>query len=171
MKVNEIYNVDCTLGINELINSKQYVDLIVTDPPYLIKCTNGGYKSNLSKRVRKYNKELLDCNLTCGISTDTFKLLWDCMKKPNFYFFCNRNQIQQYLDFFVNKNKCTWEMLVWNKTNVPPFYSNKYLCDKEYIMHFRKGALCHPPTYQKAKTVFYGSTNKKRQSSIWPSDY
>lgn len=153
--------MDCVQGIMDFINTNQKADLIVTDPPYLIHNTNGGSKSELGKSVRRYNQQLLDSCLTKGISTDIFRVLWDSVKKPNFYFFCNKHQIQQYLDFFVSKNKCAWEMLIWHKTNVPPFYSNKYLCDKEYIMHFRKGALCHPPTYQKAKTVFVGVTNKK----------
>ena len=161
MIINKIYNIDCIQGLSELIKANQKADLIVTDPPYLIKNVHGGDKSELGRSVRKYNQELLDGKLTEGISTNIFKLLWDCIKKPNFYFFCNKPQIQQYLDFFVNKNKCSWEMLIWHKTNVPPFYSNKYLCDKEYILHFRKGALCHPPTYQNAKTVYVGVTNKK----------
>lgn len=153
--------MDCAQGLLELINSNQKVDLIVADPPYLIKDIHGGDKSYLGKRIRKYNQELSDSKLTNGISTTLFKLLWDVMEKPNFYFFCNRAQIPQYLDFFVNKNKCMWDVLIWHKTNVPPLYSNKYLCDKEYILHFRKGASCHPATYQKAKTVFIGTTNKK----------
>jgi len=164
MKINRIYNMDCEKGISQLIESKQQADLIVTDPPYLIKGGRREDKCDLGKSVRKYNYELLDNGLTKGVSNDIFKLLWDAVKKPNFYFFCNKAQIQQYLDFFVTRKKCAWEMLVWNKTNVPPFYSNKYLCDKEYIMHFRKGAICHPPTYQKAKTVFTSSTNKKDKS-------
>lgn len=161
MKINEIYNMDCTQGLLELISTNQKADLIVTDPPYLIKSIHSGYKNELEKSIRNYNNELIDNGLTSGVSNELFKLLWDCVHKPNFYFFCNRAQIQQYLDFFVTKNKCSWEMLIWHKTNVPPLYSNKYLCDKEYIMHFRKGASCHPSTYQKAKTVFVGTTNKK----------
>lgn len=161
MKINSIYNMDCAEGIKQMLNSKIRADLLLTDPPYLMTSTNGGDKSSLSKNVRKYNRELAENNLVNGISSELFKCFWDVVKKPNFYFFCNRAQIQQYLDFFVNRNRCTWEMLIWHKTNVPPFFSNKYLCDKEYIMHFRKGALCHPPTYQKAKTVFVGTTNKK----------
>lgn len=52
-------------------------------------------------------------------------------------------------------------MLIWNKTNVPPFYNNKYLNDKEYILHFHKGVICHPKNYQNAKTVYISPTNKK----------
>ncbi len=161
MKTNKIYNMDCEKGLLQFIEAKQKSDLIVTDPPYLIKNLHGGSKSDLGKSTQKYSQELLDCGLTNGVSNQIFKLLWDAVNKPNFYFFCNRAQIQQYLDFFVTQNKCEWELLVWNKTNVPPFYSNKYLNDKEYILHFRKGAFCHPATYQKAKTVFISTTNKK----------
>lgn len=161
MQTNKIYNMDCEKGILQLIKENQKVDLIVTDPPYLLKHLEHDSKSQLGRSVRKYKQELIDSGLTKGVADSIFKLLWDVMKKPNFYFFCNRAQIQQYLNFFVNKNKCAWEMLIWNKTNVPPFYSNKYLCDKEYILHFRKGTSCHPKSYQNAKTVFTSSTNKK----------
>lgn len=164
MKINKIYNIDCTQGLVEFISTNQKADLVVTDPPYLIKNIHGGDNGAIAKRIRKYNQELSDSKLIDGVSTDILKLLWDSVRKPNFYFFCNRAQIRQYLDFFVDKNKCMWEMLIWHKTNVPPLYSNKYLCDKEYILHFRKGALCHPPTYRKAKTVFIGTTNKKDKS-------
>lgn len=161
MKINEIYNMDCAKGIEQLIETNQKVDLIVTDPPYLLKNLEHNSNSNLGRSIRKYKQELIDNGLTKGISNSLFKLFWDVVKKPNFYFFCNRAQIQQYLDFFVNQNKCAWEMLIWNKTNVPPFYNNKYLNDKEYILHFHKGVICHPKNYQNAKTVYISPTNKE----------
>lgn len=99
--------------------------------------------------------------MTCGIQDVVIKLLWDLVKNPNFYFFCNRAQIQQYLDFFVSKNKCKWDMLIWHKTNVPPLFHNKYLNDKEFILYFHKGVTCQPANYNDAKTVFHTSTNIK----------
>lgn len=158
--INQIYNMDCQAGMKAMIENNIKADLIVTDPPYLIKGIHGG-KSQLGLSVQRSQQELVDCKITDGISNDMLNLMWDVVKKPNFYFFCNRAQIQQYLDFFVTRNKCKWEMLIWHKTNVPPLYHNTYLCDKEYILHFRKGTICNPATYEKAKTVFTSGTNVK----------
>ena len=40
MELDVIYNEDCLKGLKELPDHT--VDLIVTDPPYLISATNGG---------------------------------------------------------------------------------------------------------------------------------
>lgn len=39
IKMNQIYNMDCQAGMKEMIENNIKADLIVTDPPYLIKGT------------------------------------------------------------------------------------------------------------------------------------
>lgn len=64
-----------------------------------------------------------------------------------------------YIDFFVNKNNCSFDIIIWNKTNAMPLFNNKYLTDKEYCLYFRKGAYCNPSCYEDAKTVYYQPIN------------
>lgn len=42
LKINQIYNMDCLLGIQKMLEHRIQADLIVTDPPYFIKSTNFG---------------------------------------------------------------------------------------------------------------------------------
>lgn len=83
------------------------------------------------------------------------------MRKPNMYIFCNARQIPQYIDFFVNQHKCSFDILVWIKDNPVPTYSNKYLTDKEYILYFRKGGYCNPQNYESARSWFMCPLNQK----------
>ena len=49
MKINQIYNMDCLLGIQKMLEQGIQADLIVTDPPYFIKSTKAGGKSELAE--------------------------------------------------------------------------------------------------------------------------
>ena len=81
--------------------SDNSVDLIVTDPPYLIESTNTGSKSNLAKSIQKMNNQLADGVLTSGVNNEILEDFVRVMKKINIYIWCNHKQIPQYLDFFV----------------------------------------------------------------------
>jgi site-specific DNA-methyltransferase (adenine-specific) len=81
------------------------------------------------------------------------------MKAPNIYIWCNHKQIPMYLDYFVNKYKCSFDIIIWVKTNAMPLFNNKYLTDKEYCLYFRKGAYCNPQSYEEAKTVYFQPIN------------
>ena len=85
------------------------------------------------------------------------------MNKINIYIWCNIAQIKSYLDYFIGKLDCSFEILIWNKTNAMPLFNNKYLSDKEYCLYFRKRGYCNPPTYQKGKTVFCLPTTQKEK--------
>lgn len=161
LKINEIYNVDCLVGIEEMLKQGLQADLIVTDPPYLIRSTRAGGKSELARSIQPMNDELANGNLTQGIEETHLRAMWDVMKVPNIYIWCNGTQIPQYIDFFVNKRKCKMDIIVWHKTNATPLFCNKYLSDKEYCLYFRRGAYCQPQTYHKATTVYELPINAK----------
>ena len=150
-ELNNIYNVDSYKAIKGIPDKS--IDLIVTDPPYLINNTNAGGNSELSKSIQKMNDELTNGTLTNGITNDFLEELYRVMKKPNIYIWCNHKQIPQYLDFFVSGKGCSFDILIWNKTNAVPLFNNKYLTDKEYCLYFRKGGYCNPKNYEDAKTV------------------
>ncbi len=137
------------------------VDLIVTDPPYLITNTTAGGKSNLAKSIQKMNDEIFEKNLTKGFDLKILDEMLRIMKKTNIYIWCNHKQIPLYIDYFVTKHKCSFDILIWNKTNAMPLFNNKYLTDKEYCLYFRKSGYCNPSNYIEAKTVFYQPINKR----------
>lgn len=86
------------------------------------------------------------------------------MKKINVYIWCNKEQIPMYLDFFVIKNKCSFEIIIWKKTNAMPLFNNKYLSDKEFCLYFKKGGYCNPKDYESAKTLWEMPINIKDKS-------
>ena len=161
LKINQIYNMDCLLGIQKMLEHGIQTDLIVTDPPYFIKSTKAGGHSELARSIQPMNDQLAQNKLTAGIDDVYLKAMWDVMKVPNIYIWCNGAQIPQYIDFFVKQRKCKMDMIIWRKTNATPLFCNKYLSDKEYCLYFRRGAYCRPLSYDKAKTVYDLPINAK----------
>lgn len=135
------------------------IDLIVTDPPYEIKNTKGGDKNSLGKSIRKMNSEIKEKKLDVSIDPKILPEIIRVMKKINIYIWCNHKQIKMYLNFFVGKHKCKFDIIVWKKSNATPTYNNKYLTDKEYCLYFRKGGYCNPKSYESAKTVYVQPIN------------
>lgn len=160
-------NIKLYLGnSNELIKDipDNSVDLIVIDPPYLLNMS-GGKKgtSDIAKSLLSLEKELTEVNLVNGYDMTILDDLVRVMNKINIYIWCNIAQIKSYLDYFIGKLDCSFEILIWNKTNAMPLFNNKYLSDKEYCLYFRKRGYCNPPTYQKGKTVFCLPTTQKEK--------
>lgn len=155
----------------ELLNGNSYeliktlpdksIDLVVTDPPYLIESTETGSKSRLAKSIQKMNNQLAEGGLTTGVNNTILEELVRVMKKINIYIWCNHKQLPQYLDYFVTRLGCRFDILIWNKTNATPLFNNKYLTDKEYCLYFRRGGHCNPVSYESAKTVYYQPINLK----------
>jgi DNA modification methylase len=158
-KPNNIYNVDSYKAIKEIPDKS--IDLIVTDPPYQIDNTTAGGNSDLSKTIQNMNTELSENQLDKSIDFDILNDFIRVMKKINVYIFCNHKQIPDYLDFFVKKHNCNFDILIWHKPNAMPLFNNKYLTDKEYCLYFRKNAYCNPENYQDASTVYTDIINIK----------
>lgn len=154
---NQIYNEDCYKAIKDIPDKS--IDLIITDPPYLIENTNAGGNSKLSSSIQNMNDELANGILTEGIKIEILDDFMRIMKFPNIYIWCNHKQIPMYLDYFVTQKGCSFDIIIWNKTNAMPLFNNKYLTDKEYCLYFRKGAYCNPQSYEEAKTVYYQPIN------------
>ena len=150
---------DCLHLLKQLPDKS--IDLVVTDPPYLIENTKAGGKSNLAKSIQGMNDEIKNSNLTNGFDICILDEIVRVMKNINLYVWCNHKQIPMYIDYFVNKLNCAFDILIWNKTNAMPLFNNKYLTDKEYCLYFRKNAKCNPKCYNDAKTVFYQPINSK----------
>lgn len=155
---NKIYNKDCISWIKDVPDNT--IDLVIIDPPYKIRKKTQEVNS-LAIAVKKYNLELQRDNLIDEYDKSILEELIRVMKKINIYIWCNGEQVPFYIDYFVNKNNCKMDILVWNKTNAMPLYNNKYMTDKEYCLYFRKGGYCKPTCYEDAKTVFYLPINQK----------
>lgn len=160
-EINNVYNEDCYAAIKNIPDKS--IDLIVTDPPYLIENTNAGghndFSANGKKSIQNMNDQLDNGILTEGIDISILNEFMRVMKVPNIYIWCNHKQIPMYLDYFVTQKGCSFDIIIWNKTNAMPLYNNKYLTDKEYCLYFRKGAYCQPESYEDAKTVYYQPIN------------
>ena len=124
-------NQDCMEFMKEIPDN--FVDLIVTDPPYLI-CTSGAGIYNQTDK--QYVKEL--SKMKDGYEDSVLDEMCRVMKKINIYLWCSQKQIIHLLEYFVCKRKCNWNILSWHKTNPIPACNNKYLTDTEFILYFRE---------------------------------
>lgn len=159
----KLYNEDCFTLLPKLNN----IDLIIADPPYSfsarqIKEGNGGTLNN----IKGFDKSILSLNDKDLINSYDIKkfgeLVCNLQSEINVYFWCNKAQIPEYFDFYVNKCNCKFDILCWHKTNALPSYANKYLTDTEYLLYFHNGkGKCFPQTYEDAKTFYLAPINHK----------
>ena len=156
MKKFELWNGDCLELMKNIPDGS--VDLVLTDPPYIVETSGGGLYKGESV---KYNKEIEF--MKNGFSENVLEEICRIMKKINVYFFCSQKQIPILIDFFVNKKKCNWNLICWHKTNVVPACGNKYLTDTEYILFFREKGVKVYGTYETKKTYYVTPTNQKEK--------
>lgn len=156
---NKIIHADCMNILKELPDNS--IDLVVTDPPYEIVNTRAGGHSELTKSFQSFNDDLVELNLHKNLGVEWCKEIPRIQKNINCYIWCNKAQIKQYLDYFTGNLNCSFDILIWNKTNPIPAFSNKYMPDKEYCLYFRKNSYCQPQGFENARTVFNYPINKK----------
>lgn len=110
MELNKIYNSDCIDGMKSM--PSESVDLIVTDPPYLI-----SYKTNYRKnKDHKFAKEIANDN-DPNVISEYIKECHRIMKDNTaMYMFCSFDKVdffkQELEKYFKVKN-----MIVWVKNN------------------------------------------------------
>lgn len=151
----ELYNGDC-LDVMKNIPDKS-VDLVIMDPPYNIQSKHGSGCFGVSNR--KYHSQLTGQNLDSGISNTVLDELVRVMKKCNLYIWCSKDQLPQYIDYFV-KRGYSLDLLTWHKTNPVPTCCNKYLSDTEYILFFREKGVKIYGTYETKRKFYVTPTNK-----------
>jgi site-specific DNA-methyltransferase (adenine-specific) len=151
--------MDCLEGLKNM--DEKSVDLVIMDPPYNIKGIHQYDKNKLGKQVFKYQKELEENQMVSGFDLAILDELMKVMKAPNIYIWCNIVQVPMYIKYFCLEHQCKMDILIWNKTNPPPLFHNKYMGDKEYCLYFRKGGYCQPSCYADAKTIFTQPLNVK----------
>ena len=155
METNKIYLGDAYQLIKEIPDKS--VDLIVTDPPYKIDSLTGGGMLK-EKRIKNLMDELGENHLDIGINESILDEFMRVMKKPNIYIWMNLKQLYFYLNYFVGKHNCNWNLIVWQKSNAMPLCGGKYLNDCEYCAYFYKGIKLNT-SYETAKTVYIKPIN------------
>ena len=135
------------------------IDLVVTDPPYIV--TKGGThaKSNfISCRVDNIEAELTP--ISDGFD---FAALDECcrvLKKINMYVWCSKYQLADLLIYFENKG-CNTNVLTWHKSNPVPTCGNKYLSDTEFCIFAREPGVKLFGTYESKLTYYVQAINSK----------
>lgn len=152
-----IYHQDCLEGLRAIPDAS--IDLVMTDPPYLIKDTHAGGNTRLARTIQPVNNVLRDNGLVGGLDPAVLPELVRVLKTINLYIWCNKAQIPDYLTYFVGELGCAFDIIVWSKTNPPPLFNNKYMSDKEYCLYFRRGGYCQPTSYEAARTAYFQPIN------------
>lgn len=133
------------------------VNLILTDPPYIINSKGGGFDriSEKNHRIIKasVNLKAKEKNLCYGFDIESyFKEFKRIQPFINAYFFCNVKLMRLLLNW-ANDNKVAYEVLVWHKLNPLPAYKYSYCCDLEYIVF-----MCEDKRY-----LFFDELNNARK--------
>ena len=154
MELNVVYNEDCLEGMKQIPNKS--IDLVITDPPYLIDTVGSGLYSQKDKQYIKELNFIKD-----GFSKEILDEICRVMKKINLYIFCSQKQIIFLLDYFVKEKKCNWNIITWHKTNPIPACGNKYLTDTEFILFFREKGVKIYGDYETKFTYYVTPLNQK----------
>lgn len=154
LELNKLYNMDCMEGMKYLPDKS--IDLVVTDPPYLIKTTGAGiYKQSDKQYVKELN------GIKDGFSEEVLDELCRVMKQINIYLFCSQKQIIPLLNYFVVRKGCNYNLLTWHKINPVPACGNKYLTDTEFILFFREKGVPIQGEFKTKFTYYITPLNQK----------
>ncbi len=132
MTLNVIHNGDCLLGMQKLPD--QSVDLIVTDPPYLM-----DYRSNRRVAKEKFDKILNDKG-SHELIKESFRQFHRVLKDNTaIYVFCSWHHVDffkvEFEKYFTLKN-----IIVWNKNNHGSGdLTGAYAPKHEFILFGHKG--------------------------------
>lgn len=132
METNKIYNMDCIEYMKTLPN--EHIDLIVTDPPYLM-----DYQSNRRKKEDRFSKIKNDKD-NHDLIKKYFEECFRIMKNNTaIYCFCSWHHIdffkQEFEKYFKLKN-----IIIWNKNNHGTGdLKGSYAPKHEFILFGHKG--------------------------------
>lgn len=133
LEINKIHLGDSYELIKQIPDKS--IDCIYTDIPYLYDVGGGG-SSDLAKRIIKVADDYLK-EISNGIDYSIFEEFIRVTKKINIFIWCSKMQINDIMNFFINKGY-NYEIIVWCKTNPTPATNNVWLPDVEYCLYFRE---------------------------------
>ena len=130
-----LYNADIYKHIGNIPDGS--IDLILTDPPYLLSGLSGGF----AKEAGWQNfQKLIDKHDTLGKGFD-FSLLDEFERiQPvlNAYIFCNQKLLNKLICYYESKADINAEILIWHKTNARPQPKSRYNFNIEFILYVHK---------------------------------
>lgn len=130
--MNRIIHGDCRTELLKIPSGS--IDLICTDPPYIVATEGGGLACTGCRHLAGIRQKEFDRGFDLALLTEFLRVL----KTPNLIIFCSRLQLRDYLDW-AHELDLKWSLICWHKTNPTPLTNNNYLPDTEYIFHFWKG--------------------------------
>lgn len=160
---NTIYNEDCYKAIKDIPDKS--VDCVYTDIPYLF-LAGGGGTSKIAQQVTKMKEELQSCGLYDGIDYSIFNEFVRVLKNINCFIWCSKEQIYPILKWWNENTNCTYQILVWNKTNPVPMCNGNWLSDIEYCLYFNRGTKLNDGIEHKSKW-FTSSLNTKDKAAFF----
>ena len=163
MELDKIYNMDCLEGMKQIPDGS--VDLIVTDPPYILDNQGGGFYNNSNYGYHGNSRHVMKdiANIKDGFNEEILNEICRVSKKINAYFFCSQRQIPLYIDYFVTKRGCNWNLLTWHKTDPVPACGNKYLSDTEFCLFFREKGVPLFGTFDTKHTYWITPLNREEK--------
>ena len=155
----------------ELLNGDSYeliktipdksIDLIYVDIPYLYDKHGCSKKSALSKRIDNVQNHQL-AKIKDGIDYQILDEFCRVMKYIYIYIWCSKEQILDLMEYFVKEKQCSFNILVWCKTNPTPATNGTYLPDIEYCLVFKeKGSPRYNDGYDLKSKWYVSAINKK----------
>lgn len=132
-----VYNTDCLIMMDNMINGGMQVDCIASDPPYPI--TSRGSAGNsggmLQKDINKKGQVFKhnDCNVKDWMPK-CYKLL---KNGGHAYFMTNHKNLIEYLNTATDCGFSFIKSIIWDKCN--KIMGQYYMSQYEYILFLRKG--------------------------------
>lgn len=157
--MTELILGDCFEKLREIPEGS--VELIMCDPPYDISKNVGGGIAKHS--CNQLVSNLKEHGIADGYDIESFSEIVKYLQTNiNCYFWCNKRQIYKYMQVYIGKMKCNFDILSWHKTNVQATYYKKYLSDTEYILHFFNGrSTTAPQNYADAHTYLVSPSTQR----------
>lgn len=133
MELDKIYNIDCLEGMKDIEDKS--IDMIVTDPPYLI-----NYKTNYRKDKEHQFCKVIKNDDNPQLISDYIKECYRIMKDNTaMYMFCNFDKVdffkQELEKYFKIKNMIVWIKNNWTAGDLKAQFGKQY----EIIFLVNKG--------------------------------
>lgn len=128
----QLHHTDAYKAIKSIPDNS--IDLIITDPPYLLSGLNGRF----SKEAGGGNyAKLIEAHDTLGRGFDfgLFSEFERIQPTLNAYIFCNAKLLKAMLVHLASRDDIASDILVWHKPNARPQPRNRYKFDVEYILY------------------------------------
>lgn len=158
--IGKIVCADCMDILKELPD--KCIDLVLTDPPYIMN-NHGGIVHTGSFKRKLTNEKHIDFICQDFDYLSVFKEFIRICKKLNIFIFCSNAQLSRTMRFFEDLGYSV-TCLVWDKPNPIPLCNGKYVSNLEFIVHIKeKGAYWNNDltVKEKSKSFRYNMPNNR----------